>query len=607
MGAQVVVGGLGGGGGVGEWASCDHSIHTAELPGPSPSRWRPPALHAAMAWVGVCPSGPGGVRLRGQVEGDSDDKALQNFRTQARFGFSEPPHWLQERVDQVLGGGAPQAGRTSEAPREGGGAPNASMSLIGLLWVEPGEELTSPLAPRSQEVDIQCVFFGDPRDAYTLNVRSSWKMDPPVNILLRRPTGSDAVARCPTSIGGQKAFIPVLDTADLEALCSCTKGPAHGDARELKDLLQKDGQLCVADFVCLVVLSPIAELATQGRWDELVWMARWQIPRPLFTPPFPHSLFVLRTKGLHEKDRHDGGPEAGPWRGAEGRLVSAVAHLKDWSQDIIRAAQAREGNEGATAAEASLTGIVKALQDMAHSFGGRPSRGWKANQQRWDASSLILCLHTVDSGSSGSGSSASSRVVNARDRAVALGTVLFPGLRLDPGQVNLPSRQCLQRARFQLDVALMLLHRHSPLTTPPQLQLCGGGAPIPEPPPLRQRSLYGWADASPQGEREWLLSEHLVIHEADLLPAFAAAQALAWNGGATVEERRQLDLVGAGCGAAHKRACDLGLGESRCGPQVRRACARTSAGERRCAPRLERICVMDVGHGSGDVNTRLPW
>ncbi len=437
-----------------------------------------------MAWcfVGQCPSG---------------GKWFRAERQRSRLVLPEKPfpRWLQERLARGgvprAGGGAPvTTGGRAPAPSGSGGPVDGSAFevsrgalVVALVFVERGTCYKGPLTPMSPEFEFQHSWFLQPLDAFSLQVRRVWRFKHPHVALCGQ--GSAREGNCSAIHRGGKmhAFRPVPSIPGTEELECVRDGEVVGKTC-LQDVIGDGAKVC-----CLQMFAPVTTLVASGLWTDLLWLGRWQLPTPLFED-FPQQDWVSR----HQWDHEERNTEVN-WGAAGSRLREISYQLRQWAPSILEAERGSQEEESVAGTELMLESCVRFLDKCAWKL--QPScDSVKVARQRHAACTLIqsilLAWGIKDKG----------KMNNVLSQALEL---CFPGGGKLLQVRAAPSPSTVNRSQFLVDVAMMVRR---------QLE-------------WTNRSLhYLFADASPQGGRDWLMSRQVEIDRSHLVEVWEAAMAL---------------------------------------------------------------------------------
>jgi hypothetical protein len=140
----------------------------------------------------------------------------------------------------------------------------------------------SCIVGQSAEEELQLLALCKPMDHFVLQVQCAWRLalDEPWTPTLVHNIKIDG-SICESTSGvrqGQRfhAFVPFHGTSlALEGPVLIDK---HGKRNCLAQIARQFNIKCITDIACLQYCCPNAEIATQGLWKDLVWLAQWPLP-----------------------------------------------------------------------------------------------------------------------------------------------------------------------------------------------------------------------------------------------------------------------------------------------------------------------------------------
>jgi len=182
-----------------------------------------------------------------------------------RFKVDLPsPDWYSRRV------------RSHNLDPNGGSAPKLTgqfrhrgATIIGLVRVAEGPYYEGPMTQFSAEAQLQWESYYEPLDAFVIQIEESWQLESPYHV--ENCAGKDN-SNCSISLGLRQSFMPVNPPPPRTRLL--------GQQGRTEVARLPFGQ-ALAQTPCLQVQSPIAELICKGSWRDLLWLARWTLPREL--------------------------------------------------------------------------------------------------------------------------------------------------------------------------------------------------------------------------------------------------------------------------------------------------------------------------------------
>ncbi len=227
-----------------------------------------------------------------------------------------------------------------------------------------------------------------------------------------------------------------------------------------------------------------ADMLLAGQWRSLVLLARW---KPVLSG-FPPASWARLRKGLSEP------PQQLPAIAAS-EFHSLAQRVRTWAPAVLRDAEAEGGLSGWRNAKRALEESVIQLESAARC---RETSKPQDGRRKWRTHVLLKAFCAAE-------------MLRAKctlgDVAKLIWEATFPEHEPPMQFTHLPSPSSIQRTALAVDTALMLTRRRQQATS------------------SIAAVRYGWADASPQGQREWFLSQHTRI-EGDLVQLAHAADAL---------------------------------------------------------------------------------
>ncbi len=433
-----------------------------------------------------------------------------------------------------LGGGAPRGLRgggrracTAKPPRKRVSQQDPTCMVLALLRAEPGDYYRGALTKWNVPLQVQWRSFGKPQDAYSIRVVEAHRLRVPrpvavAKAFLRRPDRNRCrqMATTPVAFSLRTAvFLPGpgqdLGSVRLETL-------VHVDSFASNSAQAIFGDSVRVELPVVQVAEPFAHLVSQGRWTDLLLLARFRAQHGALRLRGPPSLRVLRDfppkaweeeahAGSHGQD--DGGDETP--RTCESAPMLAVDSLDTVLLRVREAVAPKLLAAGHGEEVKALERVVAHLQQLADHM--RP---------------------TLDVGRHGRHSEA--RVLAAfcasrhfRNRACGLEEakrVMIEALRLPAEAADLPTLRhgTISRLNLEVDVAHMLVNRRMFRREMSQ----SGYAPATAQEGESKQQFrpwdcwrYCWVDSSPQ-KWDWLLSQQVQL-AADPLALMRAWHSLA--------------------------------------------------------------------------------
>ena len=251
----------------------------------------------------------------------------------------------------------------------------------------------------------------------------------------------------------------------------------------------------------------IATLVHNGSWTHLIGMRRWQAFEPLLPASWKLSRHERLPESLHESphDRDD-------LDISQARFKQAAQRIREWAPMILESPNGEDHR-------IPIYQEIQFLEGCAEVFSPDPEP--PPDHGFMFAAAVMLEVIRMSLHVRGH----NFLFVAQRAMNIAFKPALALGLQaiLRAGKRLIPSKPSLHRARLSLDVALMVAHRRWVATAPRVFR-------------------FGWADSSPQHQRDWLLCSHDWIYEHDLEAAAAAVDALVAE--RREEERKQAEAGG---------------------------------------------------------------
>jgi hypothetical protein len=374
-----------------------------------------------------------------------------------------------------------------------------ALVVHGAVVVGQGQ-LHSILSTRSQQYSLLWEYYRQPLDAASLLISDVFPVAEPrqVHVMQRQATigtnsvhlGSAAIIRL-----GVRGIFHVGDDL-ITGQMFLGPGPDGLHRRPVADILLQKGLLehQFEQIPMLCVPAPIVSLVLAGRWSELLWLARW--PR-IFTE-WPPAEWISNHAGKHYAPRNTAVVSTS-------MLQTLSADLRGWAPRIVSDTMDGDDDEddgGRTVMR--LEQHIRWLDDVVSNM-RQESRMRGGHQQVTDEDvcHVIRCLLFSKR------LRQQTQVAESVEKALQL---LPLGLRemalqpLDRGWLQIPSASSLQRFQLSFDVGFMLWRR-AHLSTMPAAR-------------------FGFADASPQGGRDWFLIKVHTIENSKLVELMEAVTSL---------------------------------------------------------------------------------
>ena len=352
-----------------------------------------------------------------------------------------------------------------------------------LVNVRRGQKYEGPLTPWSQEEEMLWENLGRPHAVTSLNIDRCVVTQRPVTFQrpsqLKIPVWSPTV---PASNVVLRGFAPpdTNQLLDEQGLCQAL----HVSDDELKGFLQAP--------VCLAIPGIFLQLIKKGVWATLMFCLKWHSRhRGLAYQSFAEQLHL---KAMHQEMRAAGvldtyvGPPNLPF--SQSDALTLAKRLQEWATNILD--RYSMDDDDFSTVQLFLEEVVLKLK----TFGGSLCVAQHNRQKRLSHDSVVRALCTC---------------LNLRNKSQLSPTILsavaafFPGMDADM-HIEIPSGGSLSRRQLLVDAAYACYWR--------DLLLDHDGP------------LYLWADSSPQGGVDWLLSIVSLIGKDDLEAVAAATNCL---------------------------------------------------------------------------------
>ena len=431
-------------------------------------------------WVWLCSFPAAALRLPADV-GSEDGDASRPHRQASRLRAASP-----RLLEQFV-----QAGCLAERNVWGATAVAQTCTVEGLIRVRPGEMWDGPLSQWPASADLQRRYFNRAADAYYIDVLEVRRLQKPRMLFTRR----DGCRGRIVSIQLRPSSM-LFDPCGLDGreLVSGGGGAPGCQAQHLAGW-----PALPATIMALQVAHPCAMACLSGSWTKLVLLARWS---GTLWPSCPQVAWRRIMSGQQEqiRERLFVRSSAEPW-------AEAANALRSWAPAVLASQDGGPVSAAFLATRGQLEDLCSLIEFNAEVADQRSRRLEDIREQRrWGSAELQICWQAA---SLMKKMRALPEAVRLLSKAVtaAIPAALATGCRPCPPEAAAPSEATLSRLNFAVDVAAMLLARAN----------ARPGA-----------TRYGWADSSPQGGRDWLLSKVSVIPgDVDLCDLHDAAIAVA--------------------------------------------------------------------------------
>ena len=392
------------------------------------------------------------------------------------------------------------------SPAEDTSLTTVECTVVGVARVSPGMAWDGPLTLWPAVAVTQRKYFQQARDAYYVTVLEAHAIKDPTQLYHRRSSYRGQIAKI--QLRPQSMLFEPYDGVSGAERLAC---PAMTDT--VAALV--GGTAAVADMLAVQLAKPFADMVLGGSCQQIVFLSRWN---KLPWKSFPAAGWSSAMSGLHD-------PPALNIHAAEvpeqKQLDNIARCLAKWTPAILAASPAdwrlvREEIESLVVwlEGASAAARRRCLENAA---------GSAAEPRVWSSEALLLyfrAAHLLKDGSKlpvainllSAAAAAECRASTSREQLLPADASRWPvSGRCGPG------RSTLRRLAFAVDVAAMMLEKRIRARLPSQ-------------------ATYGWADSSPQGQRDWLLSKTCVLRaDSDIAALFRAANALAISRSASSE------------------------------------------------------------------------
>ena len=425
-----------------------------------------------------------------------------NWINSDRRGLLLPaPHFLQQRLlDHGLDFGGSEVDWKV-------GVPIVGAALVQELG-DAGFDCMSP------ETSVLFQYYRTPVDASKVRIVDAFAFGSPVYVT-KRIYGTETQRRNALNSGplnsagkggflGHQLFIPC--GVDVLKDPASIAGQRGGQASTLHDAFLEWGlHPSMEQAVTLSLPHPVAHLACLGKWTDLLFLDRSRysgtIRQAWGSPSCP-----AREAAHRPLDAQGAGVGAAD-------LDAVAGHIRRWAKAVLANAEAEDDKVGEKMALERSLSVIKTLADSIRG-GARidsrllplpPKSIVPLQAHRRDSRALMQCVLLRSLLRDGR----HLQEVVRLSLGVGIPRVVL-GSSYD-GVWVAPSRSAVWRSEFFLDCALMmLLRQHESTASSSQIR-------------------YGWADASPQSGRDWLLAKAHICPTQQLVSAMAAANQLALN------------------------------------------------------------------------------
>ena len=368
-----------------------------------------------------------------------------------------------------------------------GGYAAANRKVQALVVVGAGRMNRGILTDWSLEEELLLQYYERPLDAFSLEVQ----------VVCPVAGGTAEVIECHTSrdrIGSvslkRRVYLPATDLSAV--LVRMPDGNIHavGDACQLLGMPRD-----VKDTPCILVVAPIVTLLLAGKWHSLVLRATQPAINATRCLAFPTPDWLQFLQATNRSKAHETTDLVPAVAMDEAFLQDLLGRVKRWAPALLRDAAA------AGATEEELGDFSLDLQSLALSI-QRLQQGLfsttLAFQRRFGGTQFLpgilleALLHAR-----------LLRNIGAQRDALIQGTRVVVPDSLRPALVNrivhaTPGRSSVYAAMLDVDIATMLYQRTLTTTEP--------------------NRYYMWADSSPQGGVDWLVTRY------DSIPASSLVQ-----------------------------------------------------------------------------------
>lgn len=347
-----------------------------------------------------------------------------------------------------------------------------------------------PLSQWPAHAELQRRYFNRASDAYYIDVLEVRRLREPRLIFTRRDGSRGRIVNIqlrpssmlfePCGLDGRELVSVGGGAPDCQAQC-LAGWPALPDT-----------------IMALQVAWPIASAVFSGSWTKLVLLGRWS---GSLWPSFPRGTWRVVTSGQQERIRE--GLVAGS--SAE-RWAEAANALRRWAPAVLASQHGGPGSADFLATRSQLEDLVSSMEIHTEVADEQSRRAEVREQRRWGSAELLIFWQAAALLKNMRALPEAVRMLS-RAASAAIPAALAMGRHPHPPDTAAPSAATLGRLSFAVDIAAMLLARTN----------ARPGA-----------TRYGWADSSPQGGRDWLLSKVSVVPgDVDLCDLHDAARTVA--------------------------------------------------------------------------------
>eukprot|EP00971_Amphidinium_carterae_P318439 6329440-Amphidinium_carterae.4 len=363
---------------------------------------------------------------------------------------------------------------------------NGLLQVCGLAIVQFGDAIT-PTSILDAEEKLLTAYYHWPLDAAKLQVQSIAALEEPVRLELEQhgPHG-DFFSRASAS---RHATFPHF-TTDMNH--RSVRGA--GAIRTISDVVEPRPGCDVHSCPLLVLPAPVAQLVCRGCFRHLLWLSRWTVrqnsPVELFAA-WPAAACKAKA-GLH-RSTQQGMPLTG----------QSLHGVSDFLRYVSSAIPDEERDQAGM--------LIEQLERWGDALHPQKKMTKLLTKTKYSAHTLLQSLSLVFSTRACKGYMANVRA--------ALRTTLPHELKplADAFADTLPSVSTMQRARFQVDLALTVCQGVLLDASHDSHHAC----------PSQSKAVrYWWCDASPLRGREWLWLQEVSLPKDQLLMVFRSTHQL---------------------------------------------------------------------------------
>lgn len=418
--------------------------------------------------------------------------------------FLPRPHWLHQLLQESSGHHLLRCAPRVSKPR---GAAGELFSPC-LAWATQGHAFAGPLTQWNQQDWLLWEHYREPQDAFSLKLQRVVRVFPSLTIPSSgtRDRGQymrPFLCESPVQLGSRRLFC----AGHWDAPATGRGAAAQLDLAQAEDFLQSPLDLdnLLSNAVCVWLPAPIVHLIAEGVWDSLVLCSSWTVatqsqlrtllPAPICCPHLPalasrSSPELSMQHGQHTAQRQSHQQQAMPLTREAAAEVAGL--LRKWAPAILAAADNQQDDLCQTKLE-----LERAVTQLDTFASPRTS-----TTSRYDAVAITKTLLIA----------ALLRNRGNVKAAVMRGIqAVFPDqspeyLENLVGDCPIPHRSTVGRHLVQVDAALCCHWRQRLIQS--------------------DDVVYLWADSSPQGGVDWLLSIVQLIKASDLEACAQAARYL---------------------------------------------------------------------------------